>query len=36
MTLDELVGGIVAFKRPVYERIADEFRDAIEAASDRV
>ena len=36
MTLDELVGGIVAFKRPVYERIADEFRDAIGSASDHV
>ena len=25
----EIVNGIVAFKRPVYERIADEFADAI-------
>ncbi len=33
MRLDDLVRGVVAFKRPVYERVAGEFRAAIEAAS---
>jgi putative (di)nucleoside polyphosphate hydrolase len=33
MPLDDLVRDIVAFKRPVYDRIASEFRDAIEAVS---
>ena len=34
MRLDDLVRGIVAFKRPVYDRIAAEFRTAIRRASD--
>ncbi len=34
MRLDDLVRGIVAFKRPVYDRIAAEFRGAIRPASD--
>ena len=34
MRLDDLVRGIVAFKRPVYDRIAAEFRAEIRRASD--
>jgi len=34
MRLDDLVHGIVAFKRPVYERVASEFQDAIGSASE--
>jgi len=34
MRLDDLVRGIVAFKRPVYDRIAAEFGAAIRRASD--
>ncbi len=34
MRLDDLVDGIVAFKRPVYDRIAAEFGAAIRRASD--
>jgi len=35
MPLDELVRGIVAFKRPVYDRVAAEFGPAIRGASDQ-
>ncbi len=34
MRLDDLVRGIVAFKRPVYERVAREFRGAIGSMSE--